>query len=83
MEDGSAERRAAVAWKRTDSVCLERFELQRGASGWTLRGTIVLLHHGAPFEARYDGADVLPWPHDCRPRSGPLAVVPAVESPQP
>jgi hypothetical protein len=35
-------------------VGLERFELRRGASGWTLRGTIVLVHEGAPFEAGYE-----------------------------
>ena len=43
-----------LAWKRVDATGLERFELEQNASTWTLRGTILLLHQGAPFEARYE-----------------------------
>jgi hypothetical protein len=49
----SADARAALAWKRLDCAGLERFELLRDPSGWTLRGTLLLVHGGAPFEARY------------------------------
>ena len=52
-QDGAAERTRAVAWKRVDATGLERFELRPESWGWTLRGTILLLHQGAPFEARY------------------------------
>ena len=45
---------SALAWKRVDAVGIERFLIERDASGATLRGTIVLVHDGAPFEARYE-----------------------------
>jgi uncharacterized protein len=35
-------------------VGLERFELLRDRSTWTLCGTVLLVHQGAPFEARYE-----------------------------
>ena len=44
---------AVVAWARVDAPGLERLELLRDASGWTLRGNILLVHEGQPFEARY------------------------------
>ena len=44
----------ALAWKRVEATGLERFELEGDATTWTLRGTILLLHQGAPFEARYE-----------------------------
>jgi len=44
----------AIAWKRVDAAGLERFDLREDASGWTLRGTILLVHEGVPFEARYE-----------------------------
>ena len=37
-----------------DAVGIERFQMERDASGSTLRGTIVLVHDGAAFEARYE-----------------------------
>jgi hypothetical protein len=46
---------AALAWRRVDTVGLERFELTRDASTWRLRGTILLMDQGVvPFEARYE-----------------------------
>jgi hypothetical protein len=44
----------ALAWKRMDAAGMERFRMERDGSGWTLRGTIELVHDGHPFEARYE-----------------------------
>jgi hypothetical protein len=44
----------AIAWKRVDAAGLERFEMRRDAEAWTLRGIILLVHEGVPFEARYE-----------------------------
>ena len=44
----------AIAWKRVDAAGLERFDLRRDGEDWTLRGTILLVHEGTPFEARYE-----------------------------
>jgi hypothetical protein len=43
----------AAAWRRLDATGLERFELLPDKSGWMLRGTILLVHQGRPYEARY------------------------------
>ena len=45
---------SALAWKRVDTTGIERFQMERQASGSTLRGTIVLVQDGIPFEARYE-----------------------------
>jgi hypothetical protein len=47
-------RLTAIAWKRFDAAGLERFEIRRDAEAWTFRGTILLVHEGVPFEARYE-----------------------------
>jgi uncharacterized protein len=44
----------AVVWTRIDATGLERFEMRPDPTGWTLRGTILLVHERAPFEARYE-----------------------------
>jgi hypothetical protein len=49
-----ARQEATMAWKRVDAVGLERFELHGDASGWRLRGTILLVDKDVPFEARYE-----------------------------
>jgi hypothetical protein len=51
----------SLLWKRVDTVGLERFELLRNAEGGTLRGTIVLVHEGAAFEARYEVTGAPAW----------------------
>jgi uncharacterized protein len=44
----------AIAWKRVDAAGLERFDLRRDGEDWTLRGAILLVHEGVPFDARYE-----------------------------
>jgi hypothetical protein len=44
----------AVAWKRIDAAGLERCELWRDPAGWTLRGTILVVHERDPFEVHYE-----------------------------
>jgi hypothetical protein len=51
----------ALAWKRVDTVGLERFEVRRSAEVWTLRGSILLVHERAAFEARYELACDHAW----------------------
>ena len=53
-EDGLVGRTVALAWNRVDAVGLERFDLMREADTWRLRGTILLVHQGVVFEARYE-----------------------------
>jgi hypothetical protein len=40
-------------WRRVGCPGLERFELRRENTGWSLGGTVVLVHEGEAAEARY------------------------------
>lgn len=40
-------------WKVVDGIGLERFQLLQIREGWNLRGTLIRLHEGNPFEVRY------------------------------
>jgi hypothetical protein len=45
---------AAIAWQRVDAVGLERFGLVRDTAAWTLRGTLLIVDQGVPYEAGYE-----------------------------
>jgi uncharacterized protein len=48
-------------WKVLDGTGLERFQLLPLGEGWNLRGTLIRLHQGQPFEVKYSIACDSRW----------------------
>jgi len=53
-ETTTRERVATGLWRWLKATGLERFEMWRDGSGWVLRGTVLVVSGGSPFEVRYE-----------------------------